>query len=93
MGVNATVQYGPNMETLAGCLSVYQFIPYKRMTEFFRGLFNFSLSQGTIDNLLERLSGKAFKVLAKNRKCSGKLGNTLIRYISQKNRSFRGGIS
>ncbi|MCG8476693.1 MAG: hypothetical protein MI784_14605 [Cytophagales bacterium] len=66
MSVNAPVQYGLNVDALAGYLSVCQYVPYKQMTEFFRGVFTFSLSQSTIDNHLERLSGKGSKVPAKS---------------------------
>ncbi|MCG8475267.1 MAG: IS66 family transposase [Cytophagales bacterium] len=61
-GVNAPVQYGPNIEALVGYLSSYQYLPYQRMTELFKDLFGVSLSQGTVDNMLIRLSEKGAKV-------------------------------
>lgn len=57
--VKAPVQYGKNLEALVGYLSVSQYIPYKRMTELFRDVFSLPISQGTVDNMLIRLSDKA----------------------------------
>ena len=58
-GVNAPVQYGKNIEAMVGYLSVNQHIPYKRMTGLLSDLFGISLSEGTVDNMLHRLSAKA----------------------------------
>jgi transposase len=57
--VNAPVQYGKNLEALVGYLSVGQYIPYKRMTELLSDVFSVNLSQGTVDNMLNRLGQKA----------------------------------
>lgn len=61
-GVHAPVQYGTGIESLVGYLSVYQYIPYQRITSFFQDVFGFSMSQGTVDNLLERLAQKGLFV-------------------------------
>jgi transposase len=57
--VNAPVQYGKNLEALVGYLSVGQYIPYKRMTGLLSDVFSVNLSQGTVDNMLNRLGEKA----------------------------------
>ncbi len=57
--VNAPVQYGKNLEALVGYLSVGQYIPYQRMTQVLSDVFSVNLSQGTVDNMLNRLGEKA----------------------------------
>lgn len=58
-GVNTHIQYGKNIEALVGYLSVNQYVPYERMTHFLSNVCNVSLSQGTVDNMLQRLVNKA----------------------------------
>ena len=53
-GVTAPVQYGIGVKALIVNLSVYQFIPYKRLSEFFKTICGISVSQGTIANVLRR---------------------------------------
>ena len=53
------VQYGPSVEAIAGYYSVYQYLPFKRLTDMFAQVFNLPISQGTISNLLDRLATKA----------------------------------
>lgn len=65
--VNAPIQYGKNLEALVGYLSVGQYIPYKRMGELLSDIFSVDLSQGTIDNMLNRLGVKAAPYYARIR--------------------------
>lgn len=58
-GVHSPVQYGPNVEGMAAYMSVYQAIPYRRMKHMFRDMFGLHLSEGSIDNLLEKTGRKA----------------------------------
>jgi transposase len=44
---------------MVGYLSVYQILPYARITHLFRDFFKLPLSEGSIDNFLEKLSNKA----------------------------------
>ena len=53
------IQYGSSVEALIGYLSVYQYVPYKRMSDMFSRVFNLPISQGTIKNKLEKLAAKA----------------------------------
>ena len=55
----AKVQYGPNVEALTGYLHARQYLPYKRMQEFFTDVMGLSVSVGGINNILKRLSQKA----------------------------------
>jgi transposase len=57
--VQAPIQYGSNIEAMVGYLSVYQSLPYARITHLFRDFFKLPLSCGSIDNFLEKLSNKS----------------------------------
>jgi transposase len=58
-GVNAPIQYGPNVKSTVSYMSVYQYLPYKRMTTFFKDMFSLPLSEGSIENILEEMSQKS----------------------------------
>lgn len=57
--ITNNIQYGPNVKSLISYLSVYQYLPFKRLKELFSHIFNLELSEGTIDNVLKRMSIKA----------------------------------
>ena len=57
-GVNAPIQYGSTVEALVCYLSVYQYLPFARLQNFFSQTFSLPLSQGTIGNILERSAKK-----------------------------------
>jgi transposase len=48
------VQYGSRVQGLITYFSQYQVLPYARLQEVFAQVFGVQLSQGTIDNVLER---------------------------------------
>jgi len=52
-GVKARAQYGPNLKATAIYLGSYQLIPYERLGELFRDLFQCPLSQGTLANFVK----------------------------------------
>jgi len=56
---NAPVSYGNNIESLIGYLHTRQYIPFKRMQEFFNDVFHVSISEGGIHYLLNKLVKKA----------------------------------
>ena len=58
-GIKAPVQYGSHIEAMTGYLSVYQSMPYARITHLFRDFFKLKLSEGSVENFLEKLSQKA----------------------------------
>ena len=58
-GVENTVQYGPNMKTLAVYLQNYQLLPYERTAEMFSDLFGHSPSVGS----LYQFNAKAYQKL------------------------------
>lgn len=58
-GITNHVQYGPNIESSVAYLSVYQYLPFNRLKECMNHLFKIDMSEGTIDNMLIRMSKKA----------------------------------
>lgn len=60
--LTAPIQYGGNVGALVSYLSVFQYIPYRRMTMLLKDLFNLPISEGSIDNLLERTAQNALPV-------------------------------
>lgn len=58
-GVTNHIQYGSSVEAIIGYQSVYQYTPFKRLSELLRHCFHLPISEGSIDNILKRLSSKA----------------------------------
>lgn len=58
-GVNASVSYGRNTESLIGYFHSRQHIPFKRMQELLNEVLHLPISEGGIHELLNRLSDKA----------------------------------
>lgn len=56
---NAPVSYGNNIESLIGYFHTRQYIPFKRMQEIFKDVFNTPISEGGIHYLLKKLVNKA----------------------------------
>lgn len=59
VGVNASVSYGDNIESLTGYFHARQYIPFGRTQEIFNDIFNVQISEGGIHCLLNRLAEKA----------------------------------
>ena len=57
--VAASLQYGPNVESLVGYLHGRQYLPYKRMKELFTDVMNLPISVGGINSVLTRITQKA----------------------------------
>jgi transposase len=57
--LQAPVQYGAGVEAKVAYFSIYQSLPYKRITQLFKDCFGILLSEGTLDNLLSTLTKKA----------------------------------
>ena len=58
-GLQASVQYGSSVEATTGYLSVYQGLPYHRISRLFKDFFRLPLSEGIVDTFLDRLSRKS----------------------------------
>ena len=57
--VNCHIKYGNSILSLVSYYSVYQYIPYARLTEQFKDIFNLPISEGSIENLLNRAAKKS----------------------------------
>jgi transposase len=60
--LKAPIQYGTSVSAIATYFSVYQYLPYKRMAMMFQDIFRMPISEGSIDNLLERTTQKALSI-------------------------------
>lgn len=75
--VRACIQYGPNVESTVAYLSTRQYMPYGRICEYLRDAHNLPISQGSVENLLERFANKAevvYRQIRENLSCSGVVG-------------------
>jgi transposase len=57
--LKAPIQYGSSVEAMVGYLHTRQYLPYQRLSETLATCFGIKISQGSIDNIIERLSVKA----------------------------------
>jgi transposase len=57
-GVNAPVQYGERVRSVATYLHQYQLLPFARTSEAMRDLFGCSISPGTIDTTRQRCAAE-----------------------------------
>ena len=57
--VKAPIQYGNSVSAMVSYLSVYQYVPYYRLKKMFGDIFQISISEGSISNLLEKAAAKA----------------------------------
>lgn len=58
-GVDNHIQYGPNIAALATYHNVYQYVPFKRLQDFFTHACHLPLSIGTLENIVFRMAEKA----------------------------------
>jgi transposase len=52
-GVDAPVQYGPNIRSILVYFSQYQMLPQKRITEAMADLFGVTISEGTVNKTIQ----------------------------------------
>ena len=57
--LKAPIQYGTSVSATIAYLFAYQYLPYNRIKKAMRDLFGISLSEGTIDNILAKISALA----------------------------------
>lgn len=60
--LTAPIQYGTSVSATLSYLFAYQYLPYKRMKILMYDLFKLSISQGTIDNQLAKMTERAIPV-------------------------------
>lgn len=58
-GITSTIQYGSNVEAWIAYLHARQYLPYNRMKELFNDVIGLSISEGGIQHILQRFTGKA----------------------------------
>jgi len=58
-GVDNHIQYGPNITALTVYHNVYQYVPFKRLQDFFIHICHVPLSVGTLENIVLRMADKA----------------------------------
>jgi transposase len=68
-GVTNHVQYGPNIQGLVVYQSCYQFLPFHRLSDFFKKVCHVNISKGTLENMLRRSASKAQPVYQKLQQC------------------------
>ena len=67
-GVTPGISYGKNVENLAGYMNVRQYVPFHRMSEMFRYVFNLPISEGALVNAVYRAAKEsvpAYKLIHK----------------------------
>lgn len=79
-GVNAFVQYGAGVRSLVNYLSAYQLIPFERLEEIFKDIFDLDLCEGTIFNT----NNSSFEKLTKfERKLKEALVNSEVNHADE----------
>ena len=76
-GVNAPIQYGSEIVALVSYFSVFQYLPYARSKQLFKDVFHLPISQGSIENLLNKAAKKAnpiYQTIFENIKSATYLG-------------------
>jgi transposase len=58
-GVDNHIQYGPNVAALTVYHNVYQYVPFKRLRDYFVHICNLPISVGTLENIVVRMADKA----------------------------------
>jgi transposase len=53
--IRSSVHYGRGVKAFAGYLSVYQYLPYKRIAAMMREVCGIGMSEGTVDTIMEEL--------------------------------------
>jgi transposase len=59
VGVDNHIQYGPNIAAITAYHNVYQYVPFKRLQDFFIHVCHLPLSVGTLENMVSRMAEKA----------------------------------
>lgn len=56
--INAPIQFGSEISALVSYFNVFQYVPYQRLKLLFKDIFNLSISEGSIQNLLNKSASK-----------------------------------
>ena len=66
--VTSNISYGKNMMAIVSYFSTVHYISYNRIVSAMRSLYNISISEGTVDNMIKRHSKLSSKEIEKIRK-------------------------
>jgi transposase len=58
IGVTNYVQYGENIQAMAVYNWQYQYLPFKRLQQWFKDIFGLSISKGTLENMVRRVANR-----------------------------------
>lgn len=58
-GITPGISYGHNVESLVAYMSARQFVPFHRLAEMFRYVFNTPISEGSLVKVINRVAQKA----------------------------------
>lgn len=58
-GITPGISYGHNIESLAAYMNARQFVPFHRLSEMFRYVFNTPISEGALVSAINRVAKKA----------------------------------
>lgn len=58
-GLTNHIQYGKNIQSIIIYQNVYQYVPFKRLQDFFGKIMGLKISKGTLENIIRRTSKKA----------------------------------
>lgn len=57
-GINSPIQFGSSIVSKVSYFNVFQYVPYARLKLLFKDIFNLSISEGSIKNLLDKGASK-----------------------------------
>jgi len=75
--IKAPIQFGSSIVALVSYFNVFQYVPYARLKLLFKDVFNLSMSEGSIKNLLTKAAQKAdpvYQTIFDNIKTASYLG-------------------
>lgn len=58
-GLTNHIQYGKNIQSIIIYQNIYQYVPFKRLQDFFGKIMGLKISKGTLENIIRRTSKKA----------------------------------
>lgn len=76
--INAPIQFGSSVIAMVSYFNVFQYIPYKRLQLLFKDIFNLSISEGSIENLLNKAATKSkpiYQAIFENIKTANYIGS------------------
>ena len=89
-GITPGISYGENVENLAAYMSARQFVPFQRLAEMFRYVFNTPISEGALVKAINRVAKRATPAYELIRKRAETAKDTPASGLSQNIKSKNG---